>query len=75
MDEEFKTFEDLKEALGEIIPTASFQVADNGEIIIHTGLAEDDDGELIAVEETDEDFDFTADHDTEVPYEETDEDD
>lgn len=69
------TFEELKEELEQLIPTASFQVADNGEIIVHTGMTEDDDGELVTVEETDEDFDFAADHDGDVPFEENDEDD
>ena len=50
--------EELKEALEELIPTATFLVSEKNEVIISTGLLEDEDGELIVIEDLDETFDF-----------------
>ena len=56
------TLEDLEEALQEILPTGfEIDVATNGQIIIYTGLSQDDDGQLVEFEydedEDDEEFD------------------
>lgn len=67
------TLEELKEALEEMMPGAGFTTSKHGEIIIHSNLYEDEDsGELVNMDQTDEDFDF--DRDTES-YNEADEDD
>lgn len=40
-------YEELEEALDELFPAGfSIETADNGELIIHTGLKQDEDGEL-----------------------------
>jgi hypothetical protein len=66
--------EELEEALEEILP-AGFQIeTDNhGQLIIYTGLSQDDDGELVDFEgeEDEEDPDFDPDFE---PIEEEDED-
>lgn len=52
--------EDLEEALEELFPERNFSIeTDNhGQIIIHTGLKQEDDGELVPFDlEEDEDFD------------------
>jgi hypothetical protein len=67
------TLEELKEALEDLMPGASYTTSPRGEIIIHSNLTEDEDlGELVDMDSTDEDFDF--DRDTES-YDEVDEDD
>jgi translation initiation factor 6 (eIF-6) len=50
--------EELEEALEEVLP-AGFQIeTDNhGQIVIYTGLRQDDDGELVSTDDTEEDFD------------------
>jgi len=50
--------EELEEALEEVLP-AGFQIeTDNhGQIVIHTGLKQDDDGELVSTDDTEEDYD------------------
>lgn len=57
------TLDELKEAMEdimkELMPSASFQTNEDGEIIICTGLSEDEDGELVDAEDVDEDFDFS----------------
>lgn len=59
------TLEDFKEELEKFCPTASYSVhPKTGEIIIHTGLREEDSDELIELDEVDEDFeDFDFDFD------------
>jgi hypothetical protein len=54
--------EELEEALEDILP-AGFQIeTDNhGQLIIYTGLAQDDDGELVDFESDEEDPDFDPD--------------
>lgn len=68
--------EELEEALEDILPPG-FQIeTDNhGQIIIYTGLAQDDDGELVDFEgDEDEDEDPDFDPDVEPLDEEDDED-
>lgn len=55
--------DDLEEALSDILP-AGFQIETNsrGQVVIYTGLRQDDDGELVEIEEdVDEDPDFDPD--------------
>ena len=55
--------EELEEALGDILPPG-FQIETDkhGQIIIFTGLTQDDDGELLDFEgDEDEDIDFDPD--------------
>jgi len=55
--------DELEEALGEILPTR-FQIGsdENGQLIIYTGLTQDDDGDLVDYEdEDDEDDDIDPD--------------
>lgn len=67
------TLEDLKEALEELMPGASYNISARGEIIIHSNLTEDEDsGVLVDLDQTDEDFDFDGETES---YNETDEDD
>lgn len=70
------TLEDLEEALEEILPNGfELDVDREGQIIIRTGLSQDEDGELVEFEsEDDEDEDEEADPDFE-PLEDEDEDD
>jgi hypothetical protein len=52
--------EDLEEALDELFPERNFSIeTDNhGQIVIYTGLKQEDDGELVTFDvEEDEDFD------------------
>ncbi len=51
--------EELEEALDELFPGGfSIETDNNGQIIIYTGLTQDDDGELIPADlEEDEDYD------------------
>jgi len=52
--------EDLEEALDELFPERNFSIeTDNhGQIVIYTGLKQEDDGELVPFDlEEDEDFD------------------
>lgn len=72
------TFDELKEAIRELIPGANFDVdEDTEEIIIHTNRREGINGEL---EEVDEDFDpdeedsFNKDENTEPLEDEPDDD-
>lgn len=54
--------EELEEALEGILPTGFHIETDNhGQIIIQTGLRQDDDGELVDFEEPEEDPDFDSD--------------
>ena len=56
--------EDLEEALDELFPDRNFSIeTDNhGQVIIYTGLKQDDDGELVLFEsDDDEDEDFDPD--------------
>lgn len=64
--------EELEEALEEVLPNG-FQIeTDNhGQIIIYTGLRQDDDGELVDFEAEEEDPDFDPDFE---PLEEEDDD-
>lgn len=67
------TFEELEEALQEVLGTGYQIDTDNhGQIIIYTGLCEDDDGELVEFESDDEDEDFDPDFE---PLDDEDEDD
>lgn len=56
--------EDLEEALSDILPVG-FQIETNkkGQLIILTGLIQDDDGELVSIDadEDDEDAEFDPD--------------
>lgn len=55
--------DDLEESLTDILP-AGFRLETNrrGELVIHTGLRQDEDGELIEINgEVDEDPDFDPD--------------
>lgn len=56
--------EDLEEALSDILPVG-FQIETNkkGQLVILTGLIQDDDGELVSMDadEEDEDADFDPD--------------
>lgn len=67
--------EELEEALEDILP-AGFQIdTDNhGQIIIYTGLQQDDDGELVDFVNEDEEEDLDVDPDFE-PLEDEEEDD
>jgi hypothetical protein len=51
--------EDLEEALDELLPSGfSIETNTKGEVIIYTGLQQDEDGELTPMDvEEDEDFD------------------
>lgn len=51
--------EELEEALDEVLPAGySIETDNHGQIVIHTGLTQDDDGELIAFDsEEDEEVD------------------
>lgn len=66
--------EELEEALAEILPVG-FQIDTDtrGQLIIHTNLSQDDDGELVDFE-SDEDEDLDIDPDFEPLEEEDDED-
>lgn len=66
---------ELEELLQEYMPALRIEKNRKGEVIIYTGLKENDEEQLVPLdeEEVDEDPDFTDD-DTE-PYEEEDEDD
>ncbi len=57
--------EDLEEALDELFPERNFSIeTDNhGQIVIYTGLKQEDDGELVPFDlEEDEDFDPDTEH-------------
>lgn len=71
------TRQELEEALEEILPGCSFDVDDNGQVIIFTNRTEDeDDGELIEMEEEiDEDAFLSKDGDFERLEDEDEEDD
>ena len=57
--------EELKEAIEELIPGASIVVSGkNKQIVIHTGMTEDEDGELTSLDDVDEDFDFDGEHES-----------
>ena len=50
---------ELEEALQDIFSSFSIETTKRGEIVIHTNLRQDDDGELVDMdEESDEDMDF-----------------
>jgi len=52
--------EELEEALDELFPERNFSIEtdSHGQIVIHTGMKQDDDGELVTFDtEEDEDFD------------------
>lgn len=51
--------EELEEALDELLPGGfSIETDNHGQIVVYTGLKQDDDGELLPFEsEEDEDFD------------------
>lgn len=58
------TLEELKEMIEALIPSASFSKDSKDQIIIATGLIEDEDtGELEPSDEVDENFDFSLDDD------------
>lgn len=64
--------EELEEALDELLPSGfSIEHLEDGQIVIYTGLMQDDDGELIQMDEDDEEYD----EDTEPLGDEDDEDD
>ncbi len=48
--------EDLKEVLIEYVPSSNFtfRIIKSGEIIIHTGLCENEDGELVPLDDEDD---------------------
>lgn len=52
-------YEDLEEALDDLFPGGfSIETDNHGQLVIHTGLTEDDEGELIPIDlEEDEDID------------------
>jgi hypothetical protein len=55
--------EELEEALDELFPGGfSIETDNHGQIVVYTGLKQDDDGELSAFD-TEEDEDFDPDHD------------
>lgn len=56
--------EELEEALDELFPERNFSIEtdSHGQIVIYTGLKQDDDGELITFD-TEEDGDFDPDTD------------
>ncbi len=64
--------DELEEALAEILP-ADFHIDTDkhGEVIIFTGLRQDDDGELVGTDQDEEDADFDPDFE---PLEDEDED-
>jgi hypothetical protein len=69
------TLEDLEEALEEILPNGfEIDIDSNGQIIIHTGLTQDEDGDLVEFkgDEDEEDPDYDPDF---QPLEEEDDDD
>jgi len=57
-------YEELEEALDELFPNGfSIETDNNGQLIIHTGLIEDEEGELVAADiEEDEEVDPDLDH-------------
>jgi len=58
--------EELEEALSEILDSEFvIEVSKNGEVVIFTGLAVDDDGELLEFDNEDSDDDSLFDDDTE----------
>ena len=65
--------EDLEEALKEIIPGFQLERDNAGQIIIYTGLIDDEDGELLQMDEDESESSF--DDDTEQLEDEEDEDD
>ncbi len=64
--------EELEEALSDILP-GDFHIDTDkhGEVIIFTGLRQDDDGELVGTDQDEEDTDFDPDFE---PLEDEDED-
>jgi len=56
--------EELEEALDELFPERNFSIEtdSHGQIVIHTGMKQDDDGELV-IFDTEEDEDFDPDTD------------
>ena len=55
------TIEELEEALSEVLPGFSIETDNSGELIIHTGLREDEDGDLVEFESEEEDPTFDPD--------------
>lgn len=69
------TLEDLEEALEEVLTNGfEIDVDSNGQIIIFTGLMQDEDGELVEFEGDDDDDEESEDSEFE-PLEDDDEDD
>lgn len=67
------TLEDLEEALEELLPNGfEIDVDNNGQIIIYTGLAQDEDGDLIEYE-GDEDEDEEDSDEEDPDFEQLDE--
>lgn len=55
--------EELEEALDELFPGGfSIETDNHGQIIVYTGLKQDDDGELSVID-SEEDEDYDPDHD------------
>lgn len=49
----FESIDNLRLAVGEVLPSASIEQDNEGQILIYTGLTVDDDGSVVLVEEED----------------------
>ena len=55
--------EELEEALSEILPGFQIETDRHGQIIIYTGMTQDEDGELLAMDDEDGESSFDEDTD------------
>jgi hypothetical protein len=53
--------EELEEALSEILPGFHLGTSKTGEVVIYSGLTEDEDGELLPIDDDDDEPSFDAD--------------
>lgn len=71
------TLEDLEEALEEVLPHGfEVDIDNNGQIVIYTGLTQDEDGELVEFEGDDDEEDDEEEEDSDFePLEDEDDED
>lgn len=62
------TLEELCEMLEDFAPDYRISTDKRGQIVIYTGLAEDSEGELVSVNEANEDEDFDDDEDDDEDF-------